>query len=146
MDVPNPYDPEVIEFAGKTLLNGAADDDNAEAWTSAREPRPHTAIGGNWESRWNGAADPTIPGDAADKWKQGTGELRTVDDRVYLMFDWNDGARKGLIEARREGANRLVGKYINLTNPEIVRPWTGVIVDNDRIDGCFPEGRLDFRR
>ena len=43
--------------------------------------------------------------------------------------------RRGLIDARREGANRLAGKYINLNNPEIVRPWTGLIVDNRRIDG-----------
>jgi hypothetical protein len=71
---------------------------------------------------------------------------RIANDRVYLKFDWNDGVRKGLIEARREGARRLVGKYINLSAPEITRPWIGLIVSNDRIDGRFPEGRLDFRR
>jgi hypothetical protein len=42
--------------------------------------------------------------------------------------------------------HRLVGKYINLTDPAISRPWTGLVVSNDRIDGRFPEGRLDFRR
>jgi hypothetical protein len=56
------------------------------------------------------------------------------------------GRRHGLIDAQREGANRLVGKYINLTTPEITRPWVGLIVDATRIDGCFPNGRLDFRR
>jgi hypothetical protein len=54
--------------------------------------------------------------------------------------------RRGLIDARREGANGLVGKYINLNNPEIMRPWIGLIVDNRRIDGRWPLGRLDFRR
>jgi hypothetical protein len=51
-----------------------------------------------------------------------------------------------LIDARRESGNRLVGKYINLTNPAIMRPWIGLVVDTTRIDGCFPNGRLDFRR
>ena len=66
-------------------------------------------------------------------------------DRVYFYFEWDEGARKGLIDAQREGT-RLVGKYINLTSPAITRPWVGLIVDNRRIDGRFPEGRLDFRR
>ena len=56
------------------------------------------------------------------------------------------GKPKGLIEARRDGATGLVGKYINLTNPEIVRPWIGRIVSNARIDGRWTGGRLDFRR
>ena len=85
-------------------------------------------------------------GDTAKKWKQGRGEARISGDRVYLYFDWNSGARKGLIDAKREGPQRLVGKYINLTSPEITRPWIGLIVDDRRIDGRFPEGRLDFRR
>jgi hypothetical protein len=144
LDVPNPYDREVLAFAEKALLDGAPDDENAKAWTSSGEPA--ATVEGRWESRWNGGADPTIPGDTADKWKQGVGELRIAKDRVYLKFDWNGGARRGLIEARREGANRLIGKYINLTNPDIQRPWIGLIVSNDRIDGRFPEGRLDFRR
>jgi hypothetical protein len=50
-----------------------------------------------------------IAGDAADKWKHGSGEVRLADERVYLMFTWDNGARRGLVDARREGA-RLVGK------------------------------------
>ena len=46
-------------------------------------------IEGEWSSRWNGAADPTIPGDAPDKWKQGQGEAKIVGDRLYLLFDWD---------------------------------------------------------
>jgi hypothetical protein len=141
IDVPAPFDADVAAFAETATLNGAADDENAEAWVTRAG-----AIEGAWQSRWRGAADPTIPGDAPDKWKQGAGEVRVANDRVYLKFDWNGGVRRGLIEARREGANRLVGKYINLTDPKITRPWIGLIVDSDRIDGRFPEGRLDFRR
>jgi hypothetical protein len=62
------------------------------------------------------------------------------------LFDWDSGARKGLIDARREGPQRLVGKYINLGNPAITRPWIGQIVNDRRIDGRWTEGRLDFRR
>jgi hypothetical protein len=63
-----------------------------------------------------------------------------------LYFDCHDGARRGLIEARRMGENRLACKYINLTNPDIVRPWIGLIVGPQRIGGCRTSGRLDLRR
>ena len=98
-------------------------------------------IEGEWSSRWNGAADPTIPGDAPDKWKQGRGEAKIVGDRVYLLFDWDSGKRRGLIDARREGPRRLVGKYINLNNPEITVPWVGLVVSDQRID--VTQGRVD---
>jgi hypothetical protein len=147
MDVPAPNDDEVLQFAGKTALDqSAADDENAAAWSTADGSSQHDTIEGNWSSRWNGGADPTIPGDAAHKWKQGRAEARITGDRVYLLFDWDNGARKGLIDARREGPRRLVGKYINLGNPAITRPWVGRIVNNERIDGRWTQGRLDFRR
>lgn len=145
IDVPDPNDAEVAQFAAGTTLQGSADDANAASWSAAGNAGQPDSIEGNWSSRWNGAADPTISGDSPDKWKQGRGEVGIVDDRVYLYFEWDAGARKGLIDARREGA-RLVGKYINLTSPAITRPWVGLILDNTRIDGRFPEGRLDFRR
>lgn len=146
MDVPDPNDAAVARFAASATLEGSADDVNAAAWGTADGTSRPATIEGHWSSRWNGGADPTIAGDTAEKWKQGRGEARTAGDRVYLYFDWGSGARKGLIDAKREGPQRLVGKYINLTNPAVTRPWIGLIVDNRRIDGCFPEGRLDFRR
>jgi hypothetical protein len=146
MDVPDPNDADVARFAATATLDGSAADDNAKAWSPVDSFGEQHTILGNWSSRWNGGADPTIAGDTAKKWKQGRGEARIVEDRVYLYFDWDSGARKGLIDARREGPQRLVGKYINLTSPAITRPWIGLIVDDRRIDGRFPEGRLDFRR
>ena len=145
MDVPDPNDQAVMQFAQSAKLDGSRDDVNAATWGTADGTSPPGTIEGNWTSRWNGGADPTIAGDTADKWKQGKGEARTVGDRVYLYFEWDAGARQGLIDAKREGP-RLVGKYINLTSPAITRPWIGLIVDVRRIDGRFPEGRLDFRR
>jgi hypothetical protein len=146
MDVPNPGDQEVAEFAASATLLGTADDDNAEDWAYAGDYGRDDAIGGSWCSRWNGGADPTILGDAKETWKPGRAEARAAGDSVYLLFDWNRGARRGLIEARRDGAKGLVGKYINLTDPTVTRPWIGLIVSNRRIDGRWPGGRLDFRR
>jgi len=143
MDVPEPDDAEVMGYAAAATLAGDAADGNAAAWASigaASDP-----LDGVWASRWNGGADPTIAGDTPEQWKQGRAEVRVAGERIYLRFDWDGGRRHGLIDAAREGT-RLVGKYINLTNPVIVRPWVGLVVDAARIDGCFPNGRLDFRR
>jgi hypothetical protein len=145
MDVPNPNDQEVLEFAAGAMLAGASDDENATAWTPRSGDDQRGTIEGHWTSRWNGGADPTIPGDAANKWKQGQAEVKAAGDRLYLLFDWDNGARRGLIDAQREGT-RLTGRYINLTDPKITRPWTGLIVSNQRIDGRWTGGRLDFRR
>jgi hypothetical protein len=146
MDVPNPNDDDVMQFAGNTEPEESASDENAKAWGAGGASEQRGAIEGEWSSRWKGAADPTIPGDTPDKWKQGQGEARIVGDRVYLLFDWDSGKRRGLIDARREGPRRLVGKYINLNNPEITVPWVGLVVSDQRIDGYFTQGRVDFRR
>ncbi|OAF08281.1 hypothetical protein AYJ54_16020 [Bradyrhizobium centrolobii] len=144
MDVPAPDDQEVTDYAATATLVGDAADGNAAQWASI--PAHSDPLEGTWASRWNGGADPTIAGDTPDKWKHGRAELRVMGERIYLRFDWDGGRRHGLIDARRDGGDRLLGKYINLTNPAITRPWVGLVVDASRIDGCFPNGRLDFRR
>jgi hypothetical protein len=146
MDVPEPNDAEVVAFAATATLGGGADDANAEAWSARGHQGARPSIEGEWASRWNGGADPAIPGDAPEHWKAGRAELRCVGERVYIRFDWHEGARRGLIDAERRGENRLVGKYINLTSPAITRPWVGLIVSDARIDGRWTNGRLDFRR
>lgn len=144
MDVPDPNDEDVKAFAAGAALAASAQDDNAKAWAIVNGP-DCASVEGHWSSRWNGGVDPTIPGDAKDRWKQGEADVKLAGERIYLLFDWDDGARRGLIDARRDGA-RLVGKYINLTDPAITRPWIGLIVSNERIDGRWSGGRLDFRR
>ena len=146
MDVPDPNDQAVLEFATGAKFAGTSEDENATAWTAPSDRDQYGAIEGNWSSRWNGGADPTISGDAPNKWKQGQAEARIVGDRVYILFSWDSGARKGMIDAGREGPQRLVGKYINLKNPEIRVPWVGLVVSDQRIDGYWSRGRLDFRR
>ena len=145
MDVPDPDDEADVAFASAAAFEASEDDANALPWAASGGERCDT-IEGAWSSRWNGGADPTIPGDAADKWKEGSGKTKAVAERVYLLFDWDRGARRGLIEARRAGGERLIGKYLNLNNPQIIRPWVGLIVNNRRIDGRWSGGRLDFRR
>jgi hypothetical protein len=144
IDVPAPDDRDVMEYAATAALAGDAADVNAAAWGSIAAPSD--PLEGAWASRWNGGADPTIAGDTPETWKQGRAEVRVAGNRIYLRFDWDNGRRHGLIDAVRDDAGRLVGKYINLTNPAITRPWIGRVVDAARIDGCFPNGRLDFRR
>ena len=95
MDVPNPNDQEVLEFATRAKLAGTSDDENAKAWTAPSDRDHYDAIEGNWSSRWNGGADPTIPGDAANKWKQGEAEVKAAGDRLYLQFDWDNGCAEG---------------------------------------------------
>ena len=146
MDVPHPDDDDVMRFARDTVLEESAADENAAPWSAGTCSHRQGSIDGEWSSRWKGTADPTIAGDTPAKWKQGRGEARTVGERVYLLFDWDSGKRRGLIEAKREGPHRLVGKYVNLNNPEISVPWVGRVVSDQRIDGHFPQGRVDFRR
>ena len=74
MDVPNPNDFEVARFAATTTPGGFADA-NAEPWGTANES--DGTIEGNWSSRWNGGADPTIPEDAPYKWKRGSAQARS---------------------------------------------------------------------
>jgi hypothetical protein len=146
MDVPYPNDDDVTQFARNTVPEESAADENAKPWSAGDASDPRGTLEGEWSSRWKGAADPTIPGDTPDTWKQGQGEAKIVGGRVYLLFDWDSGKRRGLIDAQREGPHRLVGKYINLGNPEITVPWVGLVVSNQRIDGYFSLGRIDFRR
>jgi hypothetical protein len=51
-----------------------------------------------------------------------------------------------LHEVSRDESQGLVAQSINLSDPTIAAPWVGRIVSNERLDGCFPRGRLDFRR
>src|SRR5262245_29838221 len=103
MDVPTPDDQQVMEFAAGTKLAGTPDDENATTWATAGGRAQDDTLEGDWSSRWNGGADPTIPEDAPNKWKQGHAEVKAAGDHLYLMFNWDNGARRGLIEARREG-------------------------------------------
>ncbi|QNK71248.1 hypothetical protein [Variovorax sp. PAMC26660] len=145
-DAPDPNGEDINRFAAGVRLDGAASDVNAVAWGQSFNAAQVSSIGGAWSSRWNGGADPTIPGDTAAAWKQGEASVKIAVGRIYMLFDWSDGARRALLDVRQVGLQQLVGRYINLSNPAITQPWVGLIVDNRRIDGRWTHGRLDFRR
>ena len=63
MDVPDPNDADVAQFAASATLDGSATDANAQAWSQVDSFGEQHTILGNWSSRWNGGADPTIAGD-----------------------------------------------------------------------------------
>lgn len=145
-DAPDPNGEGIDRFAASVRLDGAASDVNAEAWGPRASPLQASSIGGNWSSRWNGGADPAVLGDTAAAWKEGEARVKMALGRIYILFDWSDGARRALLDVRQVGLQHLVGRYINLGNPAITQPWAGLIVDNHRIDGRWTHGRLDFRR
>ncbi|MEO8925473.1 MAG: hypothetical protein ABI330_22085 [Caldimonas sp.] len=145
-DAPDPDAKDVEEFAAGVDLCGLDDDPNAPAWSGAPTGERHEPLQGTWSSRWNGGADPSIASDTPERWKAGTARLETVGERVFILFDWSDGARQALVDARRDGPNTLRGRYVNLGDLSITRPWVGLIVDPRRIEGCWSHGRLDFRR
>jgi hypothetical protein len=137
-DVPEPNAPEVEAFASRTELPADSGDPNAERWDVVGESAAQGSIEGEWGSRWNGGA-------AGAQWKTGRAQIAIRGDRFYALFDWDHGLAHGVVDARRDG-DRLIGRYLNLGNPDIRRPWTGLVVDEHRIDGRWPEGHLDFRR
>lgn len=127
-DVAGADDREVEEFAAHAPREPAANDANTTAWSTE-----------GWSSRWNGGA-------AGSEWKRGRAQIARRDGRFYALFEWNDATERGLVEARAEPGGRLIGRYLNLGNPTITRPWVGLVVDEARIDGYWTQGRLDFRR
>jgi hypothetical protein len=108
-DVPDPEGQDVVEFAAAVPSEEGAGD-------------VPDSLDGEWTSRWNGGVDTTIPGDTKEAWKSGRAEIVARAGVTYVFFDWDGGRRKGLLEARRERPDRLVGKYVNVTDPTITRP------------------------
>jgi hypothetical protein len=136
-DVPNPDGPDVLNFAKENQPKGLSNDLNAPAWP-ASSVQPTSTIDGEWFSRWSPKASPT-------NWSTGKAEVRTVGDRIYIKYE-EPGGRKHLIDAMRIDDNTLAGRYADLETPQDSTPWVGRIVNNERIDGQWGNGRWDLRR
>ena len=136
VDVLAPDWKDVELFAATVKLPVDAKDANAAAWGMKVAEKPKS-IDGAWAGRWNG-------GSAGDKWSTGTATIKSVGDRVYILYE--EGKERWLIDAGKDGKNRLVGKYLSLQNHQDTYPWVGVVVNNERIDGIWTGGRWDFRR
>jgi tetratricopeptide (TPR) repeat protein len=136
-DVQNPDDKEVKEFAAKVKLSGDAKDANAAKWVEGAVTGKEGSLDGEWSSRWNG-------GGAGKDWASGTATVKAVGDWVYILY--KDGTYSYLIEAKFDGKNRFVGRYVNLRDAKETTPWVGVLVNAERIDGQWTLGRWDLRR
>jgi hypothetical protein len=135
-DVPDPQGKDVKEFAARVKLPGDAKDANAERWAGKPTGGKAGSLEGEWSSRWNG-------GSAGKDWISGTATVKAVGDRVFILYKDNTGTY--LIEAKRDG-KKLVDRYHNVPGGTDTTPWVGVVVDDERIDGIWKDGRWDLRR
>ena len=145
MDVPDPDGEDVQAFAAEARLKCDGRDANAKPWSDVVVDLPDTCLEGAWGGRWRRTHERT--------WNYGRADVSVQGERVYIYFvpTWDpeedEQAPDGyLIDARRVGEDRLVGRYLNLDNLEDSTPWVGHIVDGGRIDGIWTEGRWDFQR
>jgi hypothetical protein len=127
-DVPDPDGKDVKEFAEKVKLPGDARDPNAAQWAKKATAGKADSLEGQWSSRWNG-------GSAGNDWKSGTAEVKPVGNRVYILYKDDTGSY--LIDARREGKTRLVGRYHSLDAPTDSSPWVGVILGAAAASGVY---------
>lgn len=135
-DVRNPYGPDVKNFARTVELSGGADDKNAEQWVKIETEGTPGSLDGAWFGRW----------------EQGNGVAKILadKDRVFVLYTDKEGRLKNrtwLLEAVREGKDRLVGRWVQVGNPRDTGPFVGLIVNDGRIDGTWGgKSRWDFRR
>jgi hypothetical protein len=138
MDVANPDGDDVQAFAKRAQLPGGNKDDNAPQWSEKMTEGVADSLDGEWFCRWSSG------GGANTSWYCGTATVRTIKDRVYILC--KDETGTFLIDTLRKG-NQLVGRYNCVVgNSSDSTPWVGMIVDNERIDGCWGGGRWDLRR
>jgi hypothetical protein len=135
-DVPDPEGKDVKDFAAGVKLAGDAKDTNAERWAGKPTGGKAGSLEGEWSSRWNG-------GSAGNDWISGTATVKITGDRVFILYKDQTGTY--LIEAKRNG-KKLAGRYITVPGSSDTSPWAGVIVDDERIDGIWKDGRWDLRR
>src|SRR5262245_51939845 len=78
-DVPDPDGEDVKAFAATVTLAGDAKDANAEQWATTETAGKAGSIDGEWATRWNG-------GSAGNDWVSDTAKIKTVGDRVYILY------------------------------------------------------------
>lgn len=136
-DVRDPDGKDVQAFAAEVKLPGDDKDPNAEQWADNATAGKKESLDGEWSSRWNG-------GSAEKEWITGTATVKQVGSRVFILH--KDQFSTYLIDAKLQAESRLVGRYQNQKINGDSRPWVGKIVNDERIDGEWTEGRWDLRR
>jgi hypothetical protein len=147
-DVQNPLGEDVKQFAEGRRLPGGKNDKNAEQWVTKETGGESGSLDGEWSGCWEEG--------------MGTAKVKTVEDWVYVLYTDNEGRLRGhtwLLEAVRQG-KRLVGRRVQVGNPNDTGAYLGLIVNEERIDGAWgssgsapaaqeifaPNTRWDFRR
>jgi hypothetical protein len=134
-DVSDPDGQDVRAFAARVHLSGGDRDRNAEPWVKQETPGRAGTLDGEWSGRWDGGT--------------GTARVQVVKDRVFILYTERDGRAEGtyLLEAIREGKDRLVGRWVQVGHVQDSGPFVGRIVSDERIDGAWgADARWDFRR
>jgi hypothetical protein len=130
-DVQDPYGEDVKKYAAGVKVRGGDKDPNAEQWVKKETEGKPGSLDGDWSGRWEDGS--------------GTAKVRVIKDRVFVLY--TDGNATWLLEAVREGKDRLVGRWVQVGNANDTGPFVGLIVNDERIDGTWGEGnRWDFRR
>ncbi len=128
---------DVTRLLGKLDELGQDDDDNAALWSKSHLEFDGDELDGLWATRWGG-------GTAFGEWAPGVARVQVYGAHFYALM--HDGRADCLIAAKRIGRNQLAGRYVNLALLSEVIPWVGVIVNQNRIDGFWKQGRWDLRR
>lgn len=131
--------PDVSNLMKKIDTLGSLNDPNDSIWFHEHSQEFTDELNGFWSTRWNG-------GIARDQWITGIGHLQVYGQYLYVITHDELSKVNCLIAARRLDGDRLAGRYINLYVPREVPPWVGRIINKDRIDGLWLQGRWDLRR
>lgn len=138
-DIPDPDGADVQALAARFSPKADPNDPNATQWVEKVTTAQPGSIDGEWRDRWRlgGQSDWVASG--------GTVEIKSLNDRVYILAHSASG--RYLVDLKRTG-NRLAGRYKNQDNPIDTGPCAFLVVDEERIDGCWygPAARWDFRR
>jgi hypothetical protein len=130
---------ELNRFAKIIQLTGDHDDANAPMWVDDSTRPRAGSLDGEWGSRWHA-------GGGGTNWLYGKAAVRTVNDRVYILY--TDSNCTNLVEAICDSRGRLLGRWIVVGNGNAGGRFFGQIVNQGRIDGMWSENnaRWDFRR
>jgi HEAT repeat protein len=94
------------------------------------------ALNGQWTGKWSGGS--------------GTADVSMAGNELTITYTETAGSYSGstyIIRAKKDGSNRLVGKWHNQENSGVGGAFSGTLVRSDRIDGTWGEGAYwNFRR
>lgn len=128
-----PDDAEVKAFAARALLPGNDRDENAANWAPESTAGRTDSLEGEWFGRWI-------------KTMVGRATIRISGGRLYIQYAERDAT--WLLELVRAGSDQVMGRWVNVANPQDHGYYAGKLIGHDRIDGVWADSgsRWDFRR